>query len=550
MISKEDLKLKNGKQLVSYFKYKAFEQIRKDTDFLDESVTISERIYCFMNDINEIQLCNCKNKLKFHKLNKGYFKTCGKDECVKSNRVKSIETTMILKYGMHTSTLNETKEKIKITLKERYGDENYVNFSLYKETLLERYGIDSPLKNKEFLEKKQNTQFEKYGNKNYNNRNQIEKTNLKKYGYVNPAFNDKIKEKTLQTFKNNTLERINNDERVINFNLVLIDSDNAKFKITCNSCQSSFVIRNGSFNKSLRLNKNPCYNCNPILKTWSSNMEKELFEYIKTLDDSAINRFRLKGIEIDVYSPMKNIGFEFNGLYWHSEVYKSKTYHQDKKLHLLELGTEIIHIYEDEWMLKKDIVKSIIASKLGKTIKIFARKCEIKIIDSKLSSNFLNDNHIQGKINALYHLGLFYNNQLVSVMSFGKYRKNLGRVFIENEYELLRFCNLKNTTIIGGASKLFSFFKNQIKPNKILSYASFDRSTGKLYETLNFKKIHLCKPNYWYVINGKKHNRFKFRKDILIKNGYDANISEKDIMSNLGIIRLYDSGSILYEWNN
>ena len=59
----------------------------------------------------------------------------------------------------------------------------------------------------------------------------------------------------------------------------------------------------------------------------------------------------------------------------------------------LENNIRIYHIWEDDWDFKKDIVKSMISSKINIIKnKIHARKCEIKYVDNNESKNFLNDN--------------------------------------------------------------------------------------------------------------------------------------------------------------
>jgi hypothetical protein len=105
-------------------------------------------------------------------------------------------------------------------------------------------------------------------------------------------------------------------------------------------------------------------------------------------------------------------------------------------------------------MNKQEIVKSIILSKLGIfKERIYARKCIVKEIDNKSKNDFLNKNHIQGQDISKYKLGLFYNDELVSVMTFGQ-RNITGK----SSFELIRFCSKLNTQIIGGASKLFQYF--------------------------------------------------------------------------------------------
>ncbi len=291
------------------------------------------------------------------------------------------------------------------------------------------------------------------------------------------------------------------------------------------------------------------YGC-PKCSRLNSNEEKELSNFIMEFDKSCIlsDRKILEGHEIDVLSTDNNIAFEFDGLYWHSDKYCDNMYHLNKTIKSEMKGIKLYHIFEDEWLNKKNIVKSKIKSILGKTdYRIFARKCKIKKIDSKTLKDFLDFNHLQGNINSSYRYGLFYNDELVSVMSFGSLRKSLGSKNDEKTYEMLRFCNKLNTTVVGGASKLLKHFIREVHPKRIISYADRRWSNGNLYIKLGFKHTHDSRPNYFYIIGHKRENRFKYRKDVLVKQGFDPSKSERQIMQERGIHRIYDCGSMVFE---
>jgi hypothetical protein len=131
-------------------------------------------------------------------------------------------------------------------------------------------------------------------------------------------------------------------------------------------------------------------------------------------------------------------------------------------------------------------------------------------------------------------------------MTFSKGRVIMGGD--NNEWELTRFTNKINYSVVGGASKLFNFFIKNFKPLKVVSYSDIRLFGGNLYNKLGFKKISQSKPNYWYVINDKRYYRFNYRKGILIKQGYDKNKTEKEIMFDRGIYRIYDCGNIRWEY--
>ena len=177
----------------------------------------------------------------------------------------------------------------------------------------------------------------------------------------------------------------------------------------------------------------------------------------------------------------------------------------------------------------------------------FARKCEIKEIDSEACKNFLNENHIQGNVNSKIRIGLYYQNDLVSVMTFSKGRILMGRK--SNEWELTRFSNKINTNVVGAAGRLFKYFIKKYLPTRVVSYSDIRLFNGGMYENLGFKKVSQSKPNYWYVINGIRYHRFNFRKSVLVKEGFDRNKTEKEIMFERKIYRIYDCGHIRWEYN-
>jgi len=290
-----------------------------------------------------------------------------------------------------------------------------------------------------------------------------------------------------------------------------------------------------------------CPKCSAIGSKQETFIKEILDEYKIVYKNN--DRQILEGKELDFYIPDKKIGIELNGLYWHSEKFIKNSYHLDKLNRCNEKDIKLIQFFEDEVNEKPEIVKSMILNIIGETKnKIFARKCVIKEITYKESISFLNENHMQGNCMSLLRYGLFYNNELVSLMTFGRLRANLGnKNKKESEYELLRFCNKLNTSVTGGASKLLKYFieKNQI--SELSSYCDRRFSSGNLYEKLGFDFIHNSKPNYFYMVKNKRENRFKYRKDMLVKEGFDPSKSESEIMKERGINRIYDCGTKLYK---
>jgi len=312
-------------------------------------------------------------------------------------------------------------------------------------------------------------------------------------------------------------------------------------RVSLFSCDKghNFEISSDNYNSRICSNIPLCTVCNPIGDSQSIK-ETDLFEFISCYYDGEIIQSYRDGLEIDIYLPELKIGFEFNGLFWHSDKFKEKNYHLDKTNYFKEKGIRIIHIWEDDWESKRSIIKSQIKYILGKTKrKIFARKCHIK--DLKNVSFFLRDNHIQGVDRSNIKIGLFQKDELVSVMTFNKLE---GRNKMKDgSWNISRFCNKLDTNVVGGASKILNWFIKNYNPKRLLSYADKDWSTGDLYKKLGFEKVSESKPDYKYVVKSSRKNKQSFTKSKLgIKE-----VTEYQHMSNLGYYRIWDCGKIKFE---
>ena len=200
-------------------------------------------------------------------------------------------------------------------------------------------------------------------------------------------------------------------------------------------------------------------------------------------------------------------------------------------------NTVTTYIFENEWESKHEIWKSVIQHKLGKSKKIYARKCVVKNIPNKEANMFCEENHLQGKCVASFSKGLFYENELIQVATFGKPRYSKSE-----KVELIRLCSKKYHCVVGGASKL-------LKDMKLISYANRRWSYGNVYEKIGLTKISTTPICYFYIDKGNVFHRSSFMKhklkDKLEK--FDPNLSEIENCYNNSLRRIWDCGNILYE---
>lgn len=225
---------------------------------------------------------------------------------------------------------------------------------------------------------------------------------------------------------------------------------------------------------------------------------------------------------------------------------KDRNYHLNKTKTAIVKNIRLIQIFEDEWINSQDICKSRILSSLGLCHKINARSCVVKEITREDKNLFLSENHIQHNDKSCIYLGLLYNDELISVMTFGKSRYNKSY-----DYELLRFCSKKNIVIRGGASKLFKYFLRTYNPSSIVSYCDRRWGEGNTYINMGMNFEYDSKPNYFYISNRvQRESRLKYQKHKLknILKEYDENKSEWENMNNNGYDRIWDCGNKVFTW--
>lgn len=288
---------------------------------------------------------------------------------------------------------------------------------------------------------------------------------------------------------------------------------------------------------------------------FGSKLEKECYDFVRSIagNEETINIHERKVVphsELDIYLPNYNIAIEMNGIYWHSERFKDKTYHTNKAIACRNLGIQLIHIYEHEWKdpETRKKIENLIRYKLSKpeTV-IYGRNCIVKAVDSTSEKDYLNRYHLQEYAQSKICLGLYYKENLISLMSFGSPRFNS-----EYQWEIIRYCPTPGISVVGGAEKIFKYFIETFKPESIITYSSIDKFSGDIYNKLGFIYDRDTEPGYIWVSthNSEVIPRYKTQLNKLKELGLEKyGSTENDIMTNLGYIKLYNCGNRVYTWN-
>ena len=550
--------------------------------------SFGERLYRWLHEESLTGTCKqCKSQTKFRNILEGFQPYCSLKCSNNDPEVKQLKENSCLKrFGVKNPSQSESiKQKKSETCLEHFGVTN--NLSLketqdqIKQTNLKKYGVEYPTQNetvlikqrvtnlkqygveyvgqvKEFQEKRKNTCLQEYGveypiqSKLIHEK--LENTNSEKYDARHYSQSEAYHRRVWCQFYNVLLNspRLKH-ELIPMFSVSEYKGIEFKYKFKCLKC-------NNIFEDHLQDGRIPrCYVCHP--KEYSSYGESEITAFIQSINPTLLIERNTKhilpsGKELDIYLPTLHIAIEFNGLFWHSEIggHKSENYHLEKTIECETHGIRLIHIFEDEWLNKQAIVMRRLQHILGysnKSDTIYARKCNVRPITHTVSADFLDINHLQGKDNSSIKLGLFYDNKLVSVMTFGILRLALGHNPQPDTYEMYRFCSSGN--IIGAGGKLLSYFVKTYTPGKIISYADRRYSIDTaFYLKLGFQLVGKSSPGYFYTDDFlTRYHRFNFRKSELSKKLkiFDPGLSEWENMQLNGYDRIWDCGQLKYEWN-
>lgn len=519
-----------------------------------------------------------KNKPKIIKLKSKYTKK----QLIEMSGVSENTFNRITKYLNVDIKNNDTIDDDIIRIKDFINSVDIKTF-FFKKTNLEKLGVEYPFQSLLIREKGKESCLEKYGVEYYNQTEESQirrkETSLKKYGVENPSQSSEIKEKVRKTnLKKFGVPNASQNEEIKekrktkninkllyakNQNLISIEDLSNKFNkydTTIIDAIKRLNIEIITFDLDKRYY---IHSCDLYLLTdyfyktemcSSSYSEKELVSFIKSIClDEIIENSRkiISPKELDIYIPSKNLAIEFDGLHWHDENHVDKNYHLTKTNMCNKKGIDLIHVFEDDWLYKKEIVKSMIASRLGVyKEKIFARKCQIKEIEKDLAKIFFDKNHLQGFAYGDLYLGLIFNDELIQCICINKKGWHDGNV------ELTRMVTKLNTQVVGGFSKLMKHISDYIEYKSITSYVYKAWFNGKGYIESGFKIVKENSPSYSYVVSGKRVHKSHFRKNKIKKmfergelKFYDSNKTEHENMIENKIYRIYDCGTmkVIYE---
>ena len=431
-------------------------------------------------------------------------------ECSAQSEVvkEKIKATNLKKYGVEYSFQAEVvKEKIKATSLERYGVDNPSKSDIIKGRIVKsnrrNLGVDYPMQSKDVLDKFRVTSLQKYGTE-YPNQSEIVKS--------------KIDASTLEHYG------VNRACKLDEFKKKIVDTNRERYGVdyTCLLYSGKLKGNDSSYNRDFA----------ELLDSNNIKYEREFLLQKYSYD------FKVGNILVEI-NPTATHNTHFNP-YGKNRI--DTNYHKNKSNLAKDSGYSVIHVFD--W---DDIDKVVQLLRDRETV--YARKCEVIFVNEVDANKYLDTYHLQGTCRCQkFRLGLYYDNKLVSLMTFGKSRFNKNC-----EYELLRYCSHYN--VVGGAEKLFKHFVDNYKPNSIVSYCDTSKFSGKVYDMLGFKCVKTNSPRkHWYSWKEKRH----ITDGLLLSQGYDRlfkenhgkGTSNEELILARGYLPVYDCGQSTYIWRS
>lgn len=533
---------------------------------------------------------NGKNKSRQHFCNFTHYNVCpvcGKTYEIPKGKLEYSEKDKSIKFPKACSKECSNKLRslnLKKSMKEKYGHENpsqCEEFSEKRSQSLKRVSKESRKKREATMTRRYGV---KYAMQSEELKSKIRQTNIERYGTWNPAKNDEVRVKISERLKDPEVQARYLETALENWGVKrpsMLPEVQSKMKETCIerygtpwASQSEHVKQQISSSvKNAMLEKYGVENYlqtdegkqkvkNTFMKKYGVTCSFELPQFLNGSKNSAINKAFAKRLDdyrieykqelhiqpyfYDFCLPKYKTLIEINPTYTHNTVGNhwgsgiDKNYHLEKTLRGNEDGYRVIHIFD--WDNKDKILNSLMCEHT-----IYARNCNVEIETKTNTDVFLNNYHLQGTVRGQkVTLGLYFRHELVEIMTFGRPRYNKNY-----EWELLRLCTLRNYKVIGGASKLFSFFRNNYSPNSVISYCDISKFDGSVYEKIGMKLDHTTMPAKVWSKDSKKvtDNLLRSRGyDQLFHTDYGKGTSNEELMLDHGWLPVYDCGQKVFIW--
>lgn len=484
---------------------------------------------------------------------------CCSAECTKKLRKQTTDATMLKKYGVtHYTQVPEFREKARKTRAEHREETS----AKARATMLAHYGVEYAMQSKELQQKAAATNFERYGVANPAQNAEIRKkiseatsseayqekyrqTSLSHYGVARPAQSAEVQNKMKAT----CLEKYGVE--------YVSQHDEVKQRMIQNAERARILHPEISTISKQRMHE-VCLEkygvdwfcqlkqCREAAHQTISQANRTVGAALASIGCDVAYELSLGSYSYDLAIPSQHLVIEINPSYTHNTegnhygVARSIDYHLKKTQTAADNGYRCVHIFD--W----DNVDKVLQMFTPKT-NVYARRCAIDEIDADTANEFESLYHLQGPVKGQkVCLGLFYQGQLIQIMTFGKPRYNN-----KYDWELLRLCTAAQYRVVGGAKRLWSHFLKLHEQESVISYCDVAKFTGDVYSQLGMKLLYTTSPSKVWSKGSQKITDNLLRQrgfDQLFSTDFGKGTSNEELMLQHGWLPVYDCGQQVWAY--
>jgi very-short-patch-repair endonuclease len=356
-----------------------------------------------------------------------------------------------------------------------------------KETSIKKYGVEHPSQSEVVKNKAKQTNVERYGVESPSKLEAVKeksiKTCLKKYGVPHHTMTQEYKDRTSQRASSKFNGKTSKEW--------------AK-ELQISRSYFNILVREFGIEHALSHEKTV------------SSIELAVRNILLELGVVFETQFKVKNRIADFFIPEHDLIIEADGHYWHSDaVNDDKMYHFKKRQLYVDSGFSPLFFREGEIVNKTNIVRSIISNRIGRSEKIFARKCSLVSLDRKTRKHFFEENHLMGGGSGKA-FALESGGKVVAAM---QYTNKSGCV------DISRFCSAVNTQVVGGFSKLLAAIEASERPSKVTNFVDLRYGSGSHLKRFGFN-LERCSVSFSWVNDLDCFHRMRFPGNSGYENGY------------------------------
>jgi hypothetical protein len=236
------------------------------------------------------------------------------------------------------------------------------------------------------------------------------------------------------------------------------------------------------------------YGCKACASIGRSKLEEEVLLFLVGLGVQVTTNSKeiIPPLELDIVLPDYKLAIEVNGLYWHSnQKGKNKEYHLNKTISANKVGYTLIHLFEDDWMLKKEVVKRYLSNLLMQRHEMVGVK--YSVVSPLEAKSFHLVTSLQEYDNYPFSIGIRDTTKLLACMSFTEIKNR--------EVELIQYS--ENTPLLDGFKNLLKYYLEIATISKITSYSNKCWPEEVNYLEFGFTKTEEIPPRKYYIIREK-----------------------------------------------